>query len=221
MASSRAPGANLSGRIVARAGEEESLPPAARQLLTREGLRRVALALDDAPEHAPHPDTTGGAHLFFALAERWVLTFGAVGDAAERLRSAGRVTVRQVLSHMDAVRRERRKSFLGYRLIARVADKTHIMSSEVRSHLELLCDLLMDLEDEVASGGDTTGSFRLFVEKLDELIAWPKGSSENFQANLESLRASLEDLRPQELTVDHLRALIGGLELTIQSWVLP
>jgi hypothetical protein len=212
---------DLSGKILARVGDEEALPPPARLMLERDGLRRVALALDDTPEHCPPPDQTGGIHLFFARTGRFVLALGTFGDLPGRLHTVGRNTIRQIHAHLDSLRRERRRRFLGYRLITRVRDKPHIMSIEVKSHLESLCDDLMDLEEALESGDDPAPILHHFRETLDELVAWPKGRGENFQMSLENLRASTQDLRADELTTDHVQAMIGGLELSIESWVLP
>src|SRR5206468_11914634 len=113
---------------------------------------------------------------------------------------------------IEGRRRERRKRFLGHRLIARVCDKTYVMSAEVRTQLETLCDLLLDLEEAVAGGRRTEYLTRQFCEVLAELVARPKKAGESFRSNLDVLLDSVSDLGGGDLTEDRPQARIAGLE---------
>lgn len=215
--------ADRDGLPIARVGEVELLPDAARQLLAPDGLRRVALALDeDDPEYAPPPAETDGAHVFFTSSPGHILGLAVVGELIPpHLRRLGREALARVESHLDQLRQQRRRNFLGHRLLVRVVDKTYVMSAEVRRMLELLCDGVLDLEEALAAGAETSAVIHRFRETLDELVAWPKRAGVSFQSNLEALRESIDDLRPEDLTKERLEALIAGLEMTIESWPLP
>lgn len=211
------------GETLAEAGEAAALPAAAQALISHDSFRRVALALDeDEPELAPDPGTSGGALFFFGRAERYVVGVATQSDDRTAFEQHADTTVHRIDGFLDARRRERRKRFLGHRLIARVCDKTFVMSAEVRTQLEHLCDLLLDLE-EAHSGGRHTGELgRLFHEALSELIARPKKSGGSFQHNLEILADSVCDLDgSSDLSEERLRAIIAGLEVSVESWPLP
>jgi len=205
-------------------GEEALLPEAARAFLSNDSLRRVALALDDEEiDHSPPLDQTGGARIYCAKTDRYVLSLAVLGDEPplHPVREVGRHAAHRIEAHLEGERRDRRRRFLGHRLITRVADKNHVMGAEVRRMLETLCDKLLEIEENLAAGADSSEAVLYFRGTLDELVAWPKGGSESFQRNLEILQDSMSDFRADDLSTERLEAVIAGLEVTIESWLLP
>jgi hypothetical protein len=209
------------GREVVRVGNAAPLPALALESLTPENLRRVALALEDEPEHEPAPGQTGGALILHARAASTVVTLVAPpGVPAQAFREGAQAGIDRILAYLEAVRRDRRTRFLAHRLLTRVVDQNHPMRLEIRSMLERTCDQILDMQEGLAAGIDLTDQVRQLIETVDELVAWPKGK-ESFQYNIENLQDSLRDLRPGDLTEDRLAAITAGLEVTIESWVLP
>jgi hypothetical protein len=201
-----------SGLELARAGDDAGLPAPARAFLSGENLRRLALALDDEdPDLLPPLDQTGGARVYGTRVGSLVLSLVFGGEVSpRRVRELTQTGVARVRTYLEGARRERRKRFLGFHLTTRVCAK-----------LDGLCDCLLDMQEALETGADSSLLVRRFRETLGELVAWPKGGGESFQRNLEILQRSVEDLRAEDLTSERLEAIESGLEVTIESWPLP
>ena len=210
------------GTELAHHGDDTLLANEARDLFHDEGRRRIALSLDeDEPEHAPSARETGGHFVYFARADHYLVGVAATTGSRQAFDDAVDKVVRRVEAQFARSRKDRRRHFPAHRIITRVCDKRYVMSAEVRRLLSQLCDLVLELGDALSAREPTAGLARRFVDTLAELVARPKNAGETFQANLESLQESAADIVEDALAEDRLRALMSGLELTINSWPEP
>jgi hypothetical protein len=207
--------------LIDRVGDGQLHARAAEHFLP-DSLRRIAVSLDeDEPDYAPSAAQSGGQGVRFERADHYILGVATIDAPSPSFARATDALRRRIEVIVEGARRGRRSRFLGFRLIARVCDKQHVMSGEVRLALEQLCDCLIDIEEALAAGRRTDGLTRRFRDTLAELVARPKAAGSSFQRNLEILHNSVSDLEGGSITPDRLVAIIGGLEVAIETWPLP
>lgn len=168
-------------------------------------------------QYRPPQEETMGWHYFRIIDRRAILclVFPRL-VVLERVYDDISRTERRLITVIDDAKKKRKESYKGYHLLTRFGGN---MPIAVKNSLLDLCGLIVDLEEQLETGGQ--GAFQLvghFVDTLEILLNVPKGDHPDFDENSLALLDTLSNIKPSDIDSDRIRAMSAGLEMLISSW---